>query len=163
MKPLNSYKYEARPGQTLVMTPLPQANSWQAVSLWRCPSSLARRARVMQGWKRDLQMPKPLEERRKAPRHPLILTAEVTEVQNGTRLNARASDISSFGCYLDTLNTSPVGTAIKLRLTHGGEVFQAGGRVVFESRGLGMGVVFVDLPAEQLAILERWLAPSISA
>ena len=102
-------------------------------------------------------MPDVVTERRAAPRYPLILVAEVIEVDSGTKLDARTSDVSRTGCWVDTLNPTPAGTQIRLRLTHDEECFETKARVVYVSPGLGMGVAFQDPAADQLALLDRWL------
>ncbi len=98
-------------------------------------------------------------ERRNATRYPLVLAADVVEVSSGARLNARTSDISSTGCYLDTLNPVPKGSQVRLTISHHDELFEATGRIMYVSPGLGMGVVFEDVAAEQRARLQRWLEP----
>lgn len=105
-------------------------------------------------------MPDVAVERRSAPRYPLVLAAEVVEMPRGARLNARTSDVSQTGCYIDTLNPVPQGSKIRLRLTHDDEVFEAIGRIVYVSYGLGMGVVFTEVTPEQQQRLERWLGES---
>ncbi len=96
-------------------------------------------------------------ERRSAPRHPLVLAAEVVELPRGAKLAARTSDISRTGCYIDTLNPIPQGSQVRVRITHHQEIFEAVGRVVYVSFGLGMGVVFETVSDEQLTRLVRWL------
>ena len=76
----------------------------------------------------------------------------------GAKLSARTADISRTGCYIDTLNPVSQGSPVRLRITHRDEVFEAIGRIVYVSPGLGMGVAFVEVAAEQLALLDRWLA-----
>ena len=49
-------------------------------------------------------MPDRMVDRRNAPRNPLFLTAEVTELSSDAILSARTSDVSRTGCYIDTLN-----------------------------------------------------------
>ena len=101
----------------------------------------------------------PMADRRGAPRFPVILVAEVTELGSLTLLTARTSDISRTGCYIDTLNPMPVGTLARVRLRHGEEFFAANARVAYVCPGLGMGMAFdKNVAAEQLAILDRWLA-----
>jgi hypothetical protein len=102
-------------------------------------------------------MPDVMTDRRAAPRYSLIVVAEVTEIASGARLNARTSDVSRTGCYVDTLHPTPAGSIIRLRLTHVGECFETQGKVVYVSPGLGMGVLFQDTAPEQLALLDRWL------
>jgi TPP-dependent trihydroxycyclohexane-1,2-dione (THcHDO) dehydratase len=102
-------------------------------------------------------MAETIVERRAAPRYALIMTAVVTELPRGTKLNVRSSDISRTGCYIDTLNSMAVGSRIKVKLMHEDETFEAEGRVAYVSHALGMGVHFETIPDEQLAILDRWL------
>ena len=88
----------------------------------------------------------------------MVLGAEIVELPRGARLNARSADISRTGVYIDTLNPIPSGSRVRVRLTHGTEIFDVTAKVVYVSPGLGMGVQFEDpVPAEQLAILDRWL------
>ncbi|MGA2096163.1 MAG: PilZ domain-containing protein [Candidatus Acidiferrum sp.] len=97
--------------------------------------------------------------RRGAPRYPLILVAEITEVPSGTKLHARTSDVSRTGCYVDTLKPFPKGVRVNLRLIRGREVFETGAQVVYVSPGLGMGIHFDEQSAaKQLGTLDRWLS-----
>lgn len=100
-----------------------------------------------------------MQDRRDAQRLPLILAVEVTEVDSDARLSARTSDVSRTGCYIDTLNPTPTGTVVRVKLSHNGEQLDLLARVVYVSPRLGMGVRFDEsISAEQLAILDRWLA-----
>ena len=104
-------------------------------------------------------MPGTMENKRNDPRVSLIAAVEVTEVATGTRLNARTSDISRTGCYIDTLNPTPAKTVVRVRLSHGGEELELPARIVYVSPGLGMGVRFDEnLSPAQIAILDRWVA-----
>jgi hypothetical protein len=103
-------------------------------------------------------MPEVMVNRRVAPRYAMVLAAEVTELTSRARLNARTSDVSRSGCYIDTLNPMPAGTQIHVRLIRGTESFETHARVVYASPGLGMGVAFQGEPvASQMAILDQWL------
>jgi hypothetical protein len=103
-------------------------------------------------------MPDVTVERRSAPRHAMVLAAEVVELPRGAKLNARSADISRTGCYIDTLNPIPQGSEVRVRPTHDAETFVAVGRVVYVSYGLGMGIAFVNVQAEELARLDRWFS-----
>jgi hypothetical protein len=46
-------------------------------------------------------------ERREVPRYPFVASAEQIDVNTGTQLSARVSELSLKGCYLDTLNPFP--------------------------------------------------------
>jgi hypothetical protein len=100
-------------------------------------------------------------ESRPAPRYPFIAEAEVTEIISGTKLGARTSDVSTSGCYLDTLNPSLKGSEIQIRIFHASGTFTALGRVVFVVPNMGMGVVFTTVEDTQLAILQEWLSELI--
>jgi len=90
----------------------------------------------------------------------MVWAAHVLELPRGAKLSARTSDISRTGCYLDTLNPSPVGTKLRIRLTHHDELFELVGTVVYTSASLGMGVAFTEFAPKEMLKLERWLANS---
>ena len=109
-------------------------------------------------------MPDVMADRRAAPRYPLILVAEVVDADSQMKLSARSSDLSRTGCYIDTLNPIPAGSAVSLRLHWEGQVFEAAGKIAYISPGLGMGIAFSDpIPPAQLAILDRWLDEAAKA
>lgn len=105
-------------------------------------------------------MPDVTVERRSAPRHAMVLAAEVIELSRGAKLNARIADISLTGCYIDTLNPLPQGSEIRLRITHGDETFVTLARVVYVSPGMGMGVTLISLEDQHLSCLARWFSES---
>jgi PilZ domain len=120
-------------------------------------TKIRRLAQASQG-EGDLHMPDVMADRRDAPRYPLILIAEVTEIASAIKVTARTSDVSRTGCYIDTLTPAPKGTHIRLRLMRGEETFETEARVVYVSPGLGMGIRFHEYAAEkQLVTLDRWL------
>jgi hypothetical protein len=98
------------------------------------------------------------EERRSANRHPLVVTAEAEELTTGIKLPGRISDLSVYGCYLDTLNPFSSGTRIRIHLTKGNEAFQSLALVIYAHDGLGMGISFTDVNPGAQEILKRWLA-----
>jgi hypothetical protein len=100
-----------------------------------------------------------MTDRRDSPRYALTLVAVVTELATSNVMNARSSDVSRSGCYVDTLQPLPTGAQVKIVLRSGDEIFEAPGRVVYMCPGLGMGVNWgLSLPDKTLAILHRWLA-----
>jgi hypothetical protein len=100
----------------------------------------------------------PHGERRTVPRYNLIATAELFEPNSGVRMNGRISEIGRKGCYLDVLNVLPMGTVIQVRISRDQGKFASSGRIVYAQEGMGMGVEFVNTPADQLQILDAWLA-----
>jgi hypothetical protein len=99
-----------------------------------------------------------MNERRASPRHFLVLGAEIFDEKSRTKANARTTDVSRTGCYLDTMNPFITGAVIRLKLTLDGETFESRGRVAYTAQGMGMGIAFLEPDPGQIAILERWLA-----
>lgn len=97
-------------------------------------------------------------ERREVPRYTFIASAEQTDLDSGTRISARVSELSLRGCYLDTLNPFPEGTRIRVLIFHGDTTFTVRATVVYPQRHLGMGVEFSAVEPEQLEVLRKWLA-----
>jgi hypothetical protein len=100
----------------------------------------------------------PHRERREVPRYLFIANAEETDLDSGTKLTARVSELSRKGCYLDTLNPFPRGTRIKLRITHEHASFTALARVIYQQPNMGMGIAFITVEPAQMQVLEKWLA-----
>jgi PilZ domain-containing protein len=98
------------------------------------------------------------EERRSANRHPLVVTAEAEELTTGIKLPGRISDLSKYGCYLDTMNPFPPGTRIRIRLSKGNEIFQSLALAIYSHDALGMGISFTDVSPGAQETLQRWLA-----
>jgi hypothetical protein len=104
------------------------------------------------------EMTDKMSDRRASPRYPIILPAEVVEIAGGAKLNARTSDISRTGCYVDTLRPFRSGTIVRIKLTQGNESFEVQATIRYVSPGLGMGVQFDEqIPAALLATLDRWI------
>jgi len=80
------------------------------------------------------------------------------EAGSGAKLSGRSCDLVVQGFYMDTLNPLPQGTQVLVRLKHGDSRIEAAGRVVYRIPGLGMGIAFSNLRAEQHAILNHWLS-----
>ena len=95
--------------------------------------------------------------RRSVPRYSLIASVEVIEPANDVRLSGRISEISRKGCYIDMLNTLPMGTQIIVRVSRDKGTFETRGKVIYAQDSMGMGIAFVDPSEEQLRTLDTWL------
>jgi hypothetical protein len=116
-----------------------------------------RGANVMEHSSRRLGGAATSGDRRQATRYSFSATAEVLEIASGTRVSARAADLSKNGCYLDTLNPFSVGSKVQLCIRWN-RVELACSAVVRDSKtGMGMGVAFTDLDDTQKALLESWI------
>ena len=100
----------------------------------------------------------PFRNKREVPRYTFIADVTVTDVAIDTRMSGRISEISRKGCYVDILNPLPVGTSLQLKITRDLGAFMTPGKIIYTQPGMGMGVAFVDMPADQLKILDAWLA-----
>jgi hypothetical protein len=97
-------------------------------------------------------------ERRSAPRQPFIAEVQVIEISSGAKLSARSCDLVANGCYVDSLNTFPVGTLVQVRLKKEKTIIEVKGSVVYRMPGLGMGIAFNNLTPETHEALEKWLS-----
>jgi hypothetical protein len=96
--------------------------------------------------------------KREVPRYSFILEVDITDLASDLRLSGRVSEISRKGCYVDMLNTLPKGAAIRLCLSRDQGSFTTLGDVIYVQDGFGMGVAFRKTPADQMKILDAWLA-----
>ncbi len=99
-------------------------------------------------------------DRRIHPRYEFVAAVVVRVAESGARIETRVRDLSQQGCYVDTNNPLPLGTATDVRITKGTQLFEARTRVVYSRAGKGMGLMFTALEPEQLRTLETWLAES---
>ncbi|MGA8367250.1 MAG: PilZ domain-containing protein [Candidatus Acidiferrales bacterium] len=95
---------------------------------------------------------------RQVPRYSLIVGVDIIEPASDLRLSGRVSEISRKGCYVDILNTLPTGTVIRLHMTRDQGRFTTLGKVIYVQQGVGMGVAFQDTTADEMNILDAWLA-----
>lgn len=97
-------------------------------------------------------------ERRKHSRYPFTATVETVEAKSQTRIQGRTSDLSRGGCYVDTINSLPAGSLVKICLTKGTRSFESQAEVVYSLAGMGMGVKFTDTDPKQFWTVEKWVA-----
>ena len=88
------------------------------------------------------------------------LNEVVLEWTSGNR-EARITDLSSGGCYVDTIVAIPEGTVVSFKLnTAGGESATFTGVVAYELPGFGVGIKFSDLSSDAQGLLDRLLKNS---
>jgi len=99
------------------------------------------------------------QERRTTARVPFIAMAEIEAGDSGARLVGRTTDLSRAGCFIDTLNPSPVpvGAKVKLVIKREKLAFRTDAEVLYSQPGLGIGLLFTTVDPEQLWILEKWV------
>jgi len=94
---------------------------------------------------------------RTTPRFSFIAEAEVLGVLNGTRVVARVSELSSRGCYVDTIYPFPMGMDLRLRIRYGCSTCELPAKVIYTHSGFGMGVLFGEPAVEHRITLDAWL------
>ena len=80
----------------------------------------------------------------------------------GTGVRAQLAELSSRGCYIDTLEPIPVRTKLRLRICDGMSACELHGKVLYMHSGggfgiFGMGVLFEEISAEQHSAIDGWL------
>jgi PilZ domain len=96
-------------------------------------------------------------ERRCAARSPFLAPVEMVEMRTGSRIQARTSDLSPQGCYVDTLNPLPVGSAVRLQIHRCGLILDVLANVTSRHAGSGMGLEFGEITPAQKTVLDGWL------
>ena len=95
---------------------------------------------------------------RRARRYPFTAHIELIDLESETHLEEVTRDLSLFGCGVATTNALPVGTRLRLRMTHRGSHFAATGRVVYVRPFREIGIVFTRIEDTDQAILEKWIS-----
>jgi hypothetical protein len=97
------------------------------------------------------------DERRKNGRFGVSASADMLELRTRTHLSGRASDLGAGGCYIDTVSPFPVGTSLTIKLVSGNRSVAAKAAVVSAPAGMGMGLAFTEISADQKENLSAWL------
>jgi hypothetical protein len=97
-------------------------------------------------------------ENRAQVRFPFTAAAEVYELRSQTRLKGRCSDLSSGGCYVDTLSPFPLGAVVRVRIERDKREFEAEAVVAYAYVSMGMGLAFKEIKPEHEDVLRSWIA-----
>jgi hypothetical protein len=95
-------------------------------------------------------------ERPRARRYSFIASIELTDLQSETQ--TKDSDLSLFGCHVDTLKPLALGTKVRIEISHRGEHFEALGKVANARPNAGMGIVFTRVELNCQSVLDKWVA-----
>jgi hypothetical protein len=91
-------------------------------------------------------------------RYPFTAAAEICELRSQTRVSGRCSDLSTGGCYIDTLSPFPVGAVVRIRMEHDKREFEAAAVVAYAHVSMGMGLSFTEIKREHQTVLRSWIA-----
>jgi hypothetical protein len=100
--------------------------------------------------------------KRRNPRFSLMAAAEVMGPPDEMPTPAQLSELSSRGCYVDTVNPVPIGTELRLRIHYGSGTCDLHGKVIYAHTGNGMGVsgigvLFGKMAPDQRSAIDAWL------
>ena len=95
---------------------------------------------------------------RTVPRYIFVAVAAILEGTTQKCTTGSIKEISRNGCYVDTVSLFPVGTLLKVVISRDEGSFATNGKVIYARDERGMGVSFVDPPADQLKVLDNWRA-----
>ena len=96
-------------------------------------------------------------ERRRVRRIPFKATSVVAETGSARVVVAQTSELSRFGCFVQTVKPYPQGTRVHIEMTEGGNTFVASGVVAYVTDD-GMGIVFSTVESENYEVLAKWLS-----
>lgn len=97
---------------------------------------------------------------RRSPRYPCSASAEI--IWDNVVEITRVTELSRYGCYLETSRALAPGTRVTVKIFDEGRLFQATATVLYSQPQLGMGVAFREVKSTFQTILEEWLQRSLN-
>jgi hypothetical protein len=94
---------------------------------------------------------------RRSPRFPFIAVVEIAHTESAGKFSCRVSELSLHGCYVDMLNTLPVGSEVAIKIFAESECFEANSKVIYAHPNLGMGLAFEQVSLKSGELLRQWL------
>src|SRR5438270_5047696 len=95
-------------------------------------------------------------DRTRAARQIFVAKAVVTEVESEKEIHGVLSNLSLFGCYVETPAPLSRGVRVELAVSHSGQKFMVLGKVA-HAQPSGMGIVFMSMQPNDQVILEKWM------
>jgi hypothetical protein len=97
-------------------------------------------------------------ERHRARRYSFHASIELTDLQSESLIREQTSDLSLFGCRVDTRKPLPPETKVRIKISHRSENFEALGKVVHTLQNAGMGILFTKIELNDQLVLDKWIA-----
>lgn len=90
----------------------------------------------------------------------LAFAAEVraTELDSGREIWGETANLSKGGCFVRTREPFHQGTLLAIEIRNHGVRFLTDARVAYTLESTGMGLSFLNVPADELPILKHWLS-----
>ena len=96
-------------------------------------------------------------ERPRARRYLFVATVELTDTLSEVMIHGRTSDLSVYGCRVNTHQPFLTGARVRTRIAHSGASFVALGRVSYTTTEGGMGIAFTQIEPNDQLNLEKWV------
>ncbi len=93
----------------------------------------------------------------RARRYLFVATIELTDTQSEAKIQVRTSDLSLFGCRVETHKPFPAGSKVRIRVAYRSANFVALGKVSYTTSVGGMGIAFTQIQPNDQVILEKWI------
>ena len=94
-------------------------------------------------------------------RYPFVAEVRATDLASGTQIYGETEDLSIGGCCIRTREPLPRGSSILLEIKKDGILFVTRATVAYILAAEAMGVIFLNVPSEQMPILAGWLRAAI--
>ncbi|HEY2351526.1 MAG TPA: PilZ domain-containing protein [Candidatus Acidoferrum sp.] len=92
---------------------------------------------------------------RRVPRFRCKASAEITA--DGTVEVANVTELSRYGCFVQTPTPLATGTSLAVKIMNQGQIFAATAMVVYTQPDIGMGIAFREVKSLFQGLLEDWL------
>jgi PilZ domain len=94
-------------------------------------------------------------ERHRARRYPFHASIELIDLQAEILTREQTSDLSLFGCHVDTRKPLLPETKVRIKILRRSENFEALGKVTYARQNPGMGIHFTRIEANDQSVLVR--------
>ncbi len=96
-------------------------------------------------------------DRRAHPRYVFFAECDLTDRSSGSRYEARITEISLGGCFVDLLVPLAQGTDLHIRITKEDRTFEAEARAVYTYPSMGNGIAFISVSPQSQQVLDGWI------
>jgi predicted sugar kinase len=94
-------------------------------------------------------------ERHRARRYSFHASIELIDLRAEILTREQTSDLSLFGCHVDTRKALPPETKVRIKISRRSENFEGLGKVTYARLNAGMGILFTRIEANDQSVLVR--------
>ena len=91
-------------------------------------------------------------------RLPFAAELRATELNSGREIWGETTNLGRGGCFVRSSQSFPQDTLVLIEIKNHGVRFVTDARVAYALEREGMGLCFLNVPGNQLPVLEDWLA-----